>query len=809
MQAPLTQQTLEQLPLAAILADRSGTVRAANHLARVLFGRPLDSDTPGQLESLLLLDAGIASDSTDGQPPERCRPPLLNEARRLSESHHLFACNGNGGRVPVELHVDDSKNAEQCDQLLICIRDISGQLNHERTLQIREEIYQGIFDNDLVGLYRTSIATGELVECNDRLAQMFGYDAREEMIARYVAPEHYVRAQDRERLIELLKEKGRIDDFEAPLYRKDGSIRWFRYTGSINVAGGYLEGFVTDVTREHETLKELTLTASVFNGTTESILITDADRRVLRVNEAFSRVTGYPQEEIVGRSTRMLKSGRHNLDFFDRIWRQIQTRDHWSGEIDIRRKDGVIFTAWHNISALRDSDGRISQYIVIFSDITERKEAEERIARLAHYDALTELPNRLLFRDRCDHALSRARQDGHPMAVLFLDLDGFKDINDSLGHPVGDLVLQVVARRISRDIREQDTVARLGGDEFTIVIEELDRPQDASVIAGSLLETIRAPIAVKGHLFHLSASIGISVYPEDGYDATTLVRNADAAMYRAKDQGRNNFQFYTRELTTSAVERVWLENQLREAVDREQLSLQFQPQLRLDSGRPVGVEALLRWQHPERGLIPPDQFIPVAEKCGLILPIGCWVLEQACRQAAQWLTAGIDLGRIAVNVSGAQIQRHDFFDVVQQALDNSGLDPRYLELEVTESFIMTQADEAIRTLEALRDLGITLAIDDFGTGYSSLGYLKRLPIHRLKIDKSFVRDIPEDSNDEAITRAVIALGHSLQLEIIAEGVETEAQQVFLNAENCDEVQGYLYSRPLLPEQIPAFYQRFS
>jgi len=668
-----------------------------------------------------------------------------------------------------------------------------------------QSLYLDIFNNALVGIYRTRISDGQLLECNRRLAEMFGYSSREVMLNEFRSSQHYVNPEDRARLLSMLGEHGTIDGFNAPMRRRDGSVRWFRYTGTLYPELGYLEGVAIDVTEEHVALEEVKLAASVFDGTTEGILITDREGRILRVNESFTRITGYTQEEVLLKAPSVLKSERHDTDFYKNLWHELLANEHWSGEIWNRRKDGELFVARQNISLVRDSQGEISQFIGIFTDITEHKQVEERIVHLAHYDALTDLPNRLLFQDRCEHAIDKASRDRSHMAVLFLDLDGFKDINDTLGHPIGDKVLKVIAERLAATTRREDTVARLGGDEFTMVVEELDSPQDAAIIAEKLLESLHDPIMVQDHQFHLTASIGISIYPDDGADTTTLVRNADTAMYRAKEQGRNGYQFYTRELTSSAFERVLLEGQLREALERGEFQLVYQPQIDLPSGAVIGVEALLRWHNPAIGSIPPGRFIPIAERSGLIEPIGAWVLEHACQQLRQWQNNGVPIRRMSVNISGVQLQRSEFVKEVERIVGANGINTAHLELEVTESFIMTHSDEAISALTQLRALGITLAVDDFGTGYSSLSYLKSLPIHRIKIDQSFVRDIPEDSNDEAITRAIIALSHNLQLQVIAEGVESAAQHQFLLNEGCDEAQGYYFGRPLPADQIPTLF----
>ena len=784
-----------KLPQPVILTDGHGEVIEANPAALELL------DVHDFKPNSLSLDSILHFDNTK-ESTRNHRSVLWS---LIENAHPVIATlyTLKDRSVPVEVHAVPAQS--ESDDMLVVLRDRSEHCQREQELQAEASKLFSFFNTTLVGLYRTRLIDGKMLTCNQRLAEMFGFNSAEEMIAEYRATEHYVNPEDRKRLIGILTRHGEIKNFVASLYRKDGEVRWFEYSGTLCREEGYLEGVVTDITEQHETQLELQLAASVFDGTAEGILIADANANILRVNPAFTEITGYDQNEVIGKNPRILKSNRHDMDFYRNIWKTLNETGHWTGEIWNRRKNGELYLVWQNLSVLRDIDNSVTQYISIFSDITERKAAEEHIARLAHYDALTHLPNRLLFQDRCHHAILKARRDNQRLAILFLDLDGFKDINDGLGHPVGDEVLRVVAERLSATVRDEDTVARLGGDEFVVVIENFTDNQDVAAIAEKLLQSIREPIEVNEHQFHLSISIGISLFPADGEDTTTLVRNADAAMYRAKEQGRNNFQFYTTELTTSAFERVLLENQLRHAIDNNELDLVYQPQLDLPRNKPIGIEVLLRWRHQHYGNIPPDRFISIAERSGLILPIGEWVLEKSCRQAKKWLDTGIEFGRLAINVSGAQIQRSEFFSTVKRVLSITGLDPKRLELEVTESFIMTQAEQGIRSLEALRAMGITLAIDDFGTGYSSLSYLKQLPIDRLKIDKSFVRDIPDDSNDLAITRAIIALGNSLQLKVIAEGVETDQQKTFLLQEGCHEAQGYLFSHPLTADQIPDFF----
>ena len=562
--------------------------------------------------------------------------------------------------------------------------------------------------------------------------------------------------------------------------------------------------FVRDISERKQAEEELRQLAAVVKHTAEAVIVTDPDNTIIAINNAFTEITGFTEEDALGNTPRLLKSDRHDRDFYQAMWSAIQTAGLWRGEIWDRRKNGEIFPAWSTISAVRDVAGKVINYVSVFSDISSIKRSQEQLAYLAHHDPLTELPNRLLFNDRLDHALRRAEREGHQSSILFLDLDRFKNINDSLGHPIGDILLQQAATRILHLVRKEDTVARLGGDEFIILIEDIDDTQNIAHLAKKITEAFAAPFTVKGHELHLSVSIGISLYPRDGKDGPTLVRNADAAMYRAKEEGRNAYQFYTKALTAAAFERLTLENALRYALEKNELILHYQPQYSLRTGRLTGAEALIRWRHPDIGLVVPDRFIPLAEESGLIEPIGEWVLSAACAQMQDWLDAGANIQRIAVNLSSKQFQRGDIVGLVRHALDDSKLAPWRLELEITEGLIMEKSEWTMRILAELKRLGVTISIDDFGTGYSSLSYLKRMPVDKLKIDKSFVRDILQDPNDEAITRAIIALGQSLKLEVIAEGVETAEQHAFLETLGCHEGQGFFYGHPTPAEEFSKF-----
>ncbi len=536
--------------------------------------------------------------------------------------------------------------------------------------------------------------------------------------------------------------------------------------------------------------------ATAFEHAAVGIFITDPDCRILETNRAFSQIMGYSHDEIVGRTPGVWKSGHHGQDFYQSMWNNLQTTGQWRGEIRNRHRSGKLVDQWLTISAVKDDAGSVTHYVAMFSDISRLKETERQLEYLAHHDILTDLPNRMLFNTRLERAIEHARRRRTMLAVLFLDLDRFKHINDSFGHTAGDALLKEVARRLRGNIRAEDTAARLGGDEFCLLLDPIHTKADAATVTGKILTAFQQPFRVENQEIHITPSIGIGLFPRDGEDAATLFRNADTAMYQAKSQGSNGFAFYSKTLTARAFEQVMLENALHKAIQNRELRLYFQPQVEMRTGKLIGAEALLRWEHPDMGIIPPSRFIPLAEETGLILAMGAWVFQAGCLQAKRWLDRGLHLGRLSLNVSGTQIRHGKLVAEVERALAESGLPPASLELEVTEGFIMEKAEHSIETLERLRDMGVGLAIDDFGTGYSSLSYLKRLPIQRLKIDQSFVRDIPGDPDDMAICRAVIALGRSMGLDIIAEGVETEAQRRFLLEHDCHNGQGFLFSRPL-------------
>ncbi|MGB5569445.1 MAG: EAL domain-containing protein [Sedimenticolaceae bacterium] len=553
--------------------------------------------------------------------------------------------------------------------------------------------------------------------------------------------------------------------------------------------------------------REIRQTAMVFESTGEGVIIVDPKGRIVAVNQAFGGSSGYGRDELAGRHVRILRSRRHRREFYHQILSALLETGRWQGEMYTRKKTGESMPEWLTVNAVKDGQGRVSQYVAVFSDVAIVKRSLQKLDHLAHHDTLTGLPNRLLLQDRLDHAIHRAHRQGHCLAVLFLDLDRFKNINDTLGHAAGDQLLRIFAARLSRQIREGDTVARLGGDEFMVLLEDYRASDDPRIVAQKLLDSLHEPFDIQGHQLYVTASIGISLYPDDGETVDELVRNSDAAMYRAKEKGKNSYHFYTSDLTAVARESLRLESSLRLALHRGEFTLHYQPKWNTRTGSVTGVEALLRWQHPERGLLGPGAFLNALEDCGLIRQVGKWILQTACQQARTWQEQGLAAIQMSVNLSGQQIVEGELLQTVNDALEESRLDARYLELELTEGFIMQQPEEAIVLLNSLRELGISIAIDDFGTGYSSLSYLKQLPVQKLKIDRSFVRDIPADPDDMAITRAIVALGHTLQMSIVAEGVETEEQLAFLLDEGCEEAQGYLFSMPLPAEELSSLLQR--
>ncbi|MDH1262378.1 EAL domain-containing protein [Pseudomonas sp. GD03944] len=561
-----------------------------------------------------------------------------------------------------------------------------------------------------------------------------------------------------------------------------------------------LLGVVRDISQQRRAEKDLRMAATVFEHSTAAILVTDPAGYIVQVNKAFTRVSGYSSAQVLDQLPGMLTADRQQASHLHYILSQLNQRGSWEGEVWLKRRDGESFPAWVGITAVQDEEGDLVSYVCFFSDISERKASEQRIHRLAYYDALTHLPNRTLFQDRLHTALQHAERHQEWVVLMFLDLDRFKPINDSLGHAAGDRMLKDVAVRLAACVDDDDTVARMGGDEFTLLLQSRgsrDGALNRAIhVAEQILDSLARPFVLEGREFFVTASIGIALSPQDGNELSQLMKNADTAMYHAKERGKNNFQFYQSAMNASALERLELESDLRHALEQGEFILYYQPQFSGDGMRLTGVEALLRWQHPRRGLVPPEAFIPVLEELGLVVQVGDWVLSEACRQLKAWHQEKIRVPKVSVNLSARQFTDGGLEQRIERIIDNSGIAAACLELELTESILMHDVGSALNTLSRLKRLGVCIAIDDFGTGYSSLNYLKQFPIDVLKIDRSFVDGLPQGERDGQIARAIIAMAHSLDLAVIAEGVETQAQLEFLRAHGCDEVQGYLLGRPM-------------
>ncbi|QSX36185.1 EAL domain-containing protein [Shewanella sedimentimangrovi] len=587
--------------------------------------------------------------------------------------------------------------------------------------------------------------------------------------------------------------KGRIwlETTKAPMLDRDG-----RLLGII--------GITRDIARYKAAEEQLLLARRVFENSVEGVMITDRHGKISEINGAFFDITGYSREEVIGKNPRMLSSGRHEKAFFAKMWQSLLTDGQWHGEIWNRRKDGNLFPQQIRISAVYGDNEEVQYFVAVFSDISRQKQSEAELAHMAYHDPLTRLPNRIKLATVMEQQLRTALHHGQQLALVLIDVDLFKHINDSFGHLIGDEVLLELSKRLDDSVSSEDMLARIGGDEFVLLCN-IDNNEDASLAVSRLKRAFEQPFRVStGDELRLTASMGIATFPNDGGDPDTLLRNADAAMYRAKQEGRNSHAFYTEQLTKASVVQLRMQSALYGALASNAFHLVYQPKVDLSSRKAMGFEALIRWHDPLLGFVSPAVFIPIAESAGLIHEIGLWVLRQACMQGRRWLDAGYEIGRIGVNVAGPQLHRPGFVEEVQQVLRDTGFPAACLELEITESMMMQEPEQVIDTLKRLGDLGIMLAVDDFGTGYSSLNYLKKLPIHILKIDQSFVRDLPDDSDNGAIAGAIIAMGQALRLQVIAEGVETEAQARFLSALGCQQAQGYLFAKPAAAEELGAF-----
>ena len=782
--------TFEQAAVGLCHADAQGRLLRANPLCSQLLGVPEEQLLKMRLFDLLQVEEaqrGVLQAALEG------RRPQFSTDVRVRRGHELRGWL----RLTVSaVHEDDGS----VGYAVVVLDDINTRKAAAYALEQSEARLRSYTDHAPLAVVVID-RFGRLQEANPAALALSGHSAAQA----WLQPTG-----------ELLSEHGRPIslfayrpllrtgkwNFEAQLTRPDGSLRWIAVSAA-RMDDGCTIAFAQDISERKHEEEALRQAHAVFRNTQEGLVITDARGDIVATNPAFCRITGYAESELLGRNMKMVNSGRHDPTFYRQFWHTLEETGFWQGEIWNRRKNGEIYPEWLTINAVHGPDGELQNYVAACMDITRTKQSEMELERLAHHDALTGLPNRLLLMSTLEHAIVRSQRNHIRGAVLMLDLDRFKNVNDSLGHPAGDQLLQEVAQRLSARLRGVDTVARLGGDEFVVLLEELAEPQDAAHVAQALIEACSVPFILDGgEKVYVGASVGISLFPDDSIVGDRLIQQADAALYSAKGAGRGTYRFFTGAFTREARSRLDMESGLRRALDEQQFSLEYQPLVRAADGSIEGVEALVRWRHPERGMVSPAAFIPLAEETGLIVPLGEWVLRTACEQMRRWQDQGIAPRMIAVNLSPRQFAQPDLKQQIEHALQESGLQPSALELEITETALLDASDAGAR-LKSLKALGVKLAIDDFGTGYSSLAYLSRFPIDKLKVDQSFVRNIPDDPTDMEIASAVITLARSLKLKVLAEGVETPAQLEFLRERGCDLLQGYLFSKPVPAEQVTA------
>lgn len=774
---------------ALFVCDSGGRIEFANRAAATLLGYSEGELARRRIDELLAQDGELSSKL---------------HRRSLRNDEYVFSSKS-GERVELTLSIAPVMRDGGSAGAVIIGRDIRDRKRAEREVLQAVTLLQSTLDSTADGILVLN-SDGHLVSYNQRFVEMW-----------HIAPEVMESGDDRRMLRNIVEQLTTPDDFlrtmrtlatqpEAEsfdlLELKDGR-RFERYSIGRRVeeiADVRVWSF-RDVTarfaaeaalRESEIRYRL-----LFEQNAAGVCVSRLDGEIVDCNATFANLLGYRRDELIGSSVATVYSRREESGELTSLLGSVGTLN--SVEVELRRADGHSLWVLENLVLVGDSISGVVHATVV--DISDRKRAEEQIEFHAYHDVLTHLPNRKLFTDRLRHSLTRAKRAAKSVAVMFIDLDHFKTINDTLGHTAGDELLLEMAQRLRDCVRDDDTVARLGGDEFTIILSDLRAPEDALGVAEKILERIQGPLTIAGTSIAMTASIGISLYPVDGADPESLLRNADSAMYRAKEAGRNTFQLCTDEMKKRAMERLSLESRLRTAIREQQLVLAYQPQINLVTGKTIGVEALVRWNDPERGLILPSTFIPVAEETRLIVPLGEWVLRTACRQMKEWHDHGAGPLRIAVNLSARQFQQHDLVHMVQSALDDVGLHPSTLELEITETTAMANADVTVDVLHALRDIGVGISIDDFGMGYSSLNYLKRFPINAVKIDRAFVNDIATNEGDAAIVSAVISMARSLRLRVVAEGVESAGQFAFLRSRKCDEAQGFYFSRPVSADEM--------
>ncbi len=781
---------------------------AIGQRASMLFGSKSDYDRVNSLATPLF---------SAGQPFNAEGYMRRQDGTRLWINLIGYACSAESTERSTIWLLEDRTAFKQADEALRRSHEELEARIADRTAELSQQLH---FQKQLIEAIPGPIfykdAEGRYLGCNSAFETFIGVSA-EQLIGKVpqdIAP-GLLAAQYREADLKLLG-RGGVQIFESQLRNASGELRDVMFhkacfTQPDGTIGG-LVGVILDISERKSMENGLRQAAKVFESSAEGVIISDPDGAIVACNRAFTEITGYSESEVIGRNPRFLQSGRHSKGFFQEMWGTIARDGHWQGEIWNRRKNGEIFPCWDSISIVRNKAGEISNYVATFSDISQQKKNEERIHLLAFTDPLTNLPNRRLLLDRLQHALATSKRNQWLAALFFIDLDDFKYLNDTRGHDIGDHLLQLVAERLADCVQDGDTVARLGGDEFVVMLEGLsDDPIEASgeaeAVGRKILEKLNEPYVLDGLVQRSTPSIGVTLFGDQQSSVDELLKQADLAMYQAKSSGRNALRFFDPEMQSALALRVAMEADLRQGLRENQYLLHYQAQVDR-SGHVLGAEALLRWQHPVRGMIPPGEFIPLAEENGQILPIGSWVLDTACAQLSAWAkrpdSAHLTL---AINVSALQFYQPGFVEQVISAIEYHHIAADKLKLEITESLLLEDVEQMISKMEALKARGVGFSLDDFGTGYSSLSYLKRLPLDQLKIDQSFVRDVMVDPNNASIAKTIVALAHSLGLDVIAEGVETEEQLLFLARNNCRIYQGYLFSRPLPLEQFEQFRQQ--
>ncbi len=658
--------------------------------------------------------------------------------------------------------------------------------------------------------YQSLDEKGVIKDINKKWLELTGYEKDEVVGQRfsYFTDESLDRLKDIFKI--FLKEK-RIENELLKIKKKSGEIIITSFTGNISTINDEIRThcIFKDITQEKKIEKKLKLSDIVFENTTEGIIITNERSEIISVNNAFTNITGYSFNEIEYKNPKILKSGKHDKEFYINLWNELYKTGSWKGEIWNRKKNGEIYPEWLNLSVVKDNNGKVLNYVALFSDITKIKDSNAKIDYLAHHDPLTNLPNRLLLKARLNKSIEKCNDLKQRLAVFFVDIDNFKIINDTYGHSIGDKIINLVAQRLQKNIRKNDTISRIGGDEFIIVIEDILEEKDIKKIASKIISDFNEPIKLEEYLFDTTISMGISIFPNNGLTVEDLIKQADTAMYIAKNSGRNQYQFYKEEMTSEIFEKIVMKQEISDAIKNNEFEVYYQPQIDIKSNKIIGAEALLRWNHKTLGLISPNDFIPHAEETKLIIPLGDFVLKTACLFIKSLHDKNLlKNGKIAVNISAVQLKHSDIFKNVLNNLKDTNLEPEFLELELTETFIMENIKESILILKNLKEIGVQLSIDDFGTGYSSLSYLKQFPIDKLKIDKSFITEIPNSQKDIAIAKTIIALAKGLGIKVIAEGVEKENQKDFLTLENCDQIQGWVYSKALRENEFIEFVKNF-